>query len=151
MDNLSFSRFGEAGTHIFVVGTNWLPGKRKTFLFSRATPSAHGGSQATGQIRAAASGLHHSHRNARSELHLRPLHHSSHQRQIPNPLSEARNRTCILMDDSQIRFPCATTGTPRKTLFNHKLLYLLHFVPCVCIIYSKNWTKSVPWFLNRGT
>jgi len=36
----------------------------------RATPAAYGGSQARGQIRATASGLRHSHSNARSELHL---------------------------------------------------------------------------------
>ena len=38
------------------------------FLF-RALPEAHGSSHARGQIRAAAAGLHHSHSNARSELH----------------------------------------------------------------------------------
>ena len=32
------------------------------------------------------------------------LHHSSQQRQILNPLSEARDRTHILMDISQICF-----------------------------------------------
>ena len=40
------------------------------------------------------------------------LHHSSQPRQILNPLSKARNRTCNLMVPSQIRFHCATTGTP---------------------------------------
>ena len=40
------------------------------------------------------------------------LHHSSWQHWIPNPLSEIRDRTHILMDSSQIRFPCATMGTP---------------------------------------
>ena len=30
------------------------------------------------------------------------LHHSSQQHCILNPLSEARNRTCILMDPSQV-------------------------------------------------
>ena len=39
------------------------------------------------------------------------LHHSSRQRWILNPLSEARDRICILMDASQICFRCATTGT----------------------------------------
>ena len=37
------------------------------------------------------------------------LHHSSWQSQIPNPLSKARDRTCILMDTSQICFCCDTT------------------------------------------
>ena len=36
--------------------------------------------------------------------HVYDLHHSSWQRQILNPLSEARDRTHILMDASQIRF-----------------------------------------------
>ena len=41
------------------------------------------------------------------------LHHSSWQHQILNPLSEARDRTCILMNSSRICFQCATMGTPR--------------------------------------
>ena len=65
------------------------------FLF-RAVPTAYGGSQAMGLIRAVAIGLH----------------HSSRQRQILNPLSEARDRTHHLMVPSWIRFHCATTGTP---------------------------------------
>ena len=32
------------------------------------------------------------------------LHHSSRQHQILNPLNEARDWTCVLMDASQIRF-----------------------------------------------
>ena len=40
------------------------------------------------------------------------LHHSSWQHWIPDSLSKARDRTCILMDTSQIHFCCATTGTP---------------------------------------
>ena len=32
------------------------------------------------------------------------LHHSSRHRQILNPLIEARDQTCDLMDASQIRF-----------------------------------------------
>ena len=42
------------------------------FVFFRAAPTAYGGSLARGQIRAVATGLHHSHSNAGSELHLRP-------------------------------------------------------------------------------
>jgi len=36
--------------------------------------------------------------------HVCDLHHSSRQRQILNPLSEARDRTCVLMDTSRIRY-----------------------------------------------
>ena len=41
-------------------------------LFFRDAPVAYGGSQARGQIGAAAVALHHSHRNTRAELHLPP-------------------------------------------------------------------------------
>ena len=40
------------------------------------------------------------------------VHHSSQQRQILNPLSKARDRTCNLMVPSRIRFLCAAPGTP---------------------------------------
>ena len=45
------------------------------------------------------------------------LHHSSRQRLMPDPLSVARDRTCNLMDTSQICFCCTTTGTPVLILF----------------------------------
>ena len=41
------------------------------FLF-RAAPTAYGGSQARGPIRAVATSLHHGHSNSGSELRLRP-------------------------------------------------------------------------------
>ena len=42
------------------------------FVFSRAAPTAYGGSQARGLIKAIAAGLHHSHSNARSKPCLQP-------------------------------------------------------------------------------
>ena len=42
---------------------------------------------------------------------IRELRHSSGQRQILNPLSEARDQFCILMDPSQVHFCWATVGT----------------------------------------
>ena len=42
------------------------------FCLFRAAPMAYGCSQARGQMGAAATGLHHSHSNAGSELHLQP-------------------------------------------------------------------------------
>ena len=42
------------------------------FAFSRAAPTAHGGSQARGLIGAVAIGLRQSHSNTRSEPRLRP-------------------------------------------------------------------------------
>ena len=49
---------------------------------------AHGSSQAKGQITAVAASLHTAHGNARLLL---------------NPLSEARDQTCFLMDTSWVR------------------------------------------------
>ena len=71
------------------------------FAFSRAAPAAYRGSQARGLIRDVAAGLCQSHSNARSESHLRPTP-GRRQCWILNPLSEARDQTCILMDPSQV-------------------------------------------------
>ena len=49
------------------------------------------------------------------------LHHSSRQRQILNPLSEARYQTHNLMVPSWIHFHCATTGMP--TLYTLNLAF----------------------------
>ena len=49
--------------------------------------------------------------------HVCDLHHVSWQHRIPDPLSEARDRTHILMDTSQFHFCCPTTGVPRALLF----------------------------------
>ena len=72
------------------------------FLF-RATPVANESSQARGWIREAV-GLHDSHSNTRSELHL-CLCCNLWQHQILSPLSDARNQTCNLMDTSWVLNP----------------------------------------------
>ena len=51
------------------------------------------------------------------------LYHRSWQCQIPDPLSEARNRTHILMNTNQIRFCCTTKGTPSLITSLECLLY----------------------------
>ena len=80
------------------------------FPFFRATPAAYGSSQARGPIRAIVANLHHSHSNIRSEPHLRPTH-SSRQRRILDPLSEAKDRTRNRRVPSRIGFHCTTTGS----------------------------------------
>jgi len=45
------------------------------------------------------------------------LHHSSQQRWIPYPLSEAREQTRIPMDTSRICFRCTMKGTHSSYLF----------------------------------
>ena len=46
------------------------------------------------------------------------LHHSSWQHQILNPLREARDRTRILIDTSQVHYLWATTGTPKIVILD---------------------------------
>ena len=43
---------------------------------------------------------------------IQDLHHSSQQHRSLNPLSEARDQTCILMDARRVRYHRATMGTP---------------------------------------
>ena len=94
------------------------------FLLFRATPVAHLSFQARGGIRAAVAGLCST--TAKRDLsHACRLHHSSQQRWIPNPLSEARNQTHIPKDISQIRFLCAKTGTPQTMILNIASFLLL--------------------------
>jgi len=51
------------------------------------------------------------------------LHHSSRHCWILNPLSEARDRTCVLMDASRLRFHWATMGSPMNSFTNvHNIL-----------------------------
>ena len=71
------------------------------FCLFRAAPKAYEGSQARGLIRAVAAGLHHSHSDVRSEP-VCDLHRSSRKHRILNPLSEARDRTHVLMDTSLV-------------------------------------------------
>ena len=71
---------------------------------------AYDGSQAKGQIGAVAAGLYHNHSNARPEPSLWPTPQLTAM-PIFNPLIEARDWTCILMDASQIRFHYTTTDT----------------------------------------
>ena len=48
--------------------------------------------------------------------HMCDPQHSSQQCWIPDPLIEARDLTHIIMDSSQIRFCCVTTGTPLRKI-----------------------------------
>ena len=66
--------------------------------FFRVEPVAHGGSRARGQIRDVAT------TTARPDPSLVcDLHHSSRPCRILNPLSEARDRTWVLVDTSRVR------------------------------------------------
>ena len=91
-----------------------------SFFFFRAIHAVYRSSQARGQIRAtAASHTPQPQLPAYTTATARPdlncvckLHCSSQQHQIFNPLSVARDQTCILMSTCQVRFCWATVGTP---------------------------------------
>ena len=83
-------------------------------------PEAYRSSQARGGIRALAARLHHSH----SSL-IFNLHQSSRQCRILNPLMEARDWTCVLVDPSQIRFHWAM----RELQFIH----FFEWMHCCCL------------------
>ena len=70
-------------------------------LLFRAALAAYGSSQARDQIGAAAASLCHSYSN-QDQGQVCNLHHGLWQRHILNPVSEARNWTCILMDTNWV-------------------------------------------------
>ena len=81
------------------------------FFFFCFLPLAYGGSQAGGQIGAAAAGLHCSHSSSRSKLHLQPTPQLTAVLD-PQPTEQGQGSNCILMDATRILFHCSTTGTP---------------------------------------
>ena len=74
------------------------------FLFFRAepAPSAYGSSQARGRIRAGAAQAYTTATATPDLSCVCNLHYSSGQHGILNPLSEARDRTHVLMDTSWV-------------------------------------------------
>ena len=102
------------------------------FLLFRAAFEAYGGSQVGGQIGAVAASLHHSHSNTGSEPLICNLWHSSWQLGILHPLSEARDRTCILMDASQIHLP----------LSHNRNSFLPNLIPLIRCFQDHLWGSS---------
>ena len=99
------------------------------FCFFRAALMAHGSYQARGGIGATAAGLCTSHNNARSEPHLWPTQLTAMPN--PNPLSEARDWTHILMDTKSDLFLLCHNGNSLHQLFFKPpilLAILLHLV-----------------------
>ena len=84
------------------------------FLLFRVTLVAYGSFQARGQIRAAAAGLCHSHSNAGFKPHLWFKMLQLVATPDLNLLREARDRTCILMDTSQVHNLLSHNGNSKK-------------------------------------
>ena len=119
----------------------WATGEVQTLMFIylliyllfRAVPMAYGSSQDRGWIGAAAMSLYHSQSNEGSKTHLWPTPQLTAMPD-PDPLSEARDQTHILMDTSQICFYCATMENPGHLLLNTNkwkeilliFIYVLH-------------------------
>ena len=78
------------------------------------------------------------------------LHHSSRPCWIPDPLSEARDQTCILMDTSQICFFWAVTGTPKKPCLLSWLIcgFLRSVFPGSSLFLSSTTSSSCPCYLG---
>ena len=114
----SFPKIWHQAWRIFLftcLFTCLFPGFKVFFFFSpRATPASYGGSQAWGPVGAVAAGLCQSHSTAGSKP-VCDLHHSSWQRRILNPLSEARDGTSWFLVGFINHW--ASTGTLKQKLF----------------------------------
>jgi len=90
--------WGQASLSRIQEGKNCCLTYSVLFFLFRATLAAHGSSQARDQTGAAGTDLSHSHVKTGSR-HICYLCCSSlQQHQIPNPLGEARDQTCIFTD-----------------------------------------------------
>ena len=114
------------------------------FCLFRAEPMAYENSQARGRIRAAAASLYTTATATWDPSHLCNLYHRSRQHWILNPLSKARNQTCVLMDTSQIRFHWTVMGTPipflNGSLFSISYLCLPFRIPKIFFRPSFSWS-----------
>ena len=110
------------------------------FFFFLGLYPQHGGSQARGQIRASAAGLHHSHSNARSELSV--TYTTAHGNAGSLTHSGAKNRTRIFTDTSRVHYRWATTGTPSSLSVNGAVSrwcgFLFLFFVLFCIDFESN-------------
>ena len=96
------------------------------FFLYRAACAAYGGSQVRSQTRVTAANL--ATATARWDLNcICKSHHSSQQCWIPNPLSKARDQSCIFMDTVGL-----VTTEPQhelpKGLFEHYEVYIIYIL-----------------------
>ena len=74
------------------------------FFFFRATPTTYGSSQARGAASELQLPAYTTVTATWDLIHVCNLHHSSGQRKILNPLSEARDQTRVVMDMSWVHY-----------------------------------------------
>ena len=98
------------------------------FFFLRASHAAYGSYQARGRIGAVAASQYYSHSNVGYKAW--DPYCSSQPCWILNPLSEARDRTCVLLDTSRVHYCWDTMGTPTM---------------------AKSWKQLSLWYINMGT
>ena len=99
--------------------TSFEVAAESTFLFFglfRATPATRGGSQARGQIRATAAGLHHSHSYAGSEPHLPPTPQLT-ARPDPQPTERGQGRNPSPRGYRSGVLLLSHSGTPKDFFF----------------------------------
>ena len=89
--------------------TRKIPAFFVFLFFLEPTPAAYESSQSRGQIRGTAAGLPSQPQQCGIQA-ASATYSTAHCKPDPNLLSQARNRTYILMDPSQICFCCATVG-----------------------------------------
>ena len=103
------------------------------FFFFRAAPVAYGSFQARGWIGATTASLTTAAATPDPSFIWDP-YHSSQQRWILNPLSEARVRTHNLMDPSWVRWPLSHEGNSQELNFMMFVFFCLSFrtAPVAC-------------------
>ena len=111
------------------------------FLLFRTTPTAYGSCQARGRIGAIAASLYHSHSNMESKPCLQPTPQLT---EMPlNPLSKAKDWTCILMDTQILLSLSHDRNSKNKILNGDEHISMRTYYKCQLIKCSD--FKKIEW------
>ena len=125
----------------FYTGENFLNFFFFLFLL-RAILTAYGGFQSRSRIGACATTT-----AMPDPSHICDLHHSSWQRWILNPPSEAKDHICFIVDTSQICFYWAMTGTPIFLIYWVAPFFLIRFSVHIQTMSSYAAIKAHRWII----